>query len=198
MKYYVFYPDQPNIGIKIEAADPRAAAAGLFAQHPRFDDGCINVVPPGILSKVVQFRTPEFMDDAMRASLSAPTTISSGASTAMTLTHDPGRVATAATTRYRDGYMVASALNGIGGAVKGIGIAIGVIIALLSLAVGSSTNVMFGLLGACLGSAIAAPVFILGILISAQGQLMKATMDAAVHTSPFLDDNQKASTMSLK
>jgi hypothetical protein len=40
-------------------------------------------------------------------------------------------------------------------------------------------------------------IFCLGILISALGQLMLATLDSAVHGSPFLDDEQKAEAMSL-
>ena len=70
MKYYVFYPDKPDIGKKLEAADQRTAAAEFFAQHSRSEDRLISVVPRGMLSTVVQFRTVEFMDDSMRQSMS--------------------------------------------------------------------------------------------------------------------------------
>jgi hypothetical protein len=47
------------------------------------------------------------------------------------------------------------------------------------------------------GLVVGVPVFILGILISAVGQLMLAVVDTSVHTSPFLSGDQKASVMSL-
>jgi hypothetical protein len=37
----------------------------------------------------------------------------------------------------------------------------------------------------------------LGVVISAQGQLLKASIDGAVNTSPFLVDDQRAKIMSL-
>ena len=39
--------------------------------------------------------------------------------------------------------------------------------------------------------------WIFGALISSQGQLLKATLDSAVNTSPFLDDSERARMMSL-
>jgi hypothetical protein len=69
MKYYVFYPDKPDIGTKLEAANQRAAAAQFFAQHPRSDDRLISVVPRGIFGTVVQFRTSDFLDDRTRQSI---------------------------------------------------------------------------------------------------------------------------------
>ena len=43
--------------------------------------------------------------------------------------------------------------------------------------------------------AVGVPIYALGILVSAAGQVLKATLDSAVHTSPFLDQNQMAQSM---
>jgi hypothetical protein len=51
-----------------------------------------------------------------------------------------------------------------------------------------------GLLAAGLWFAL---FFILGSLVSAQGQILKATLDGAVNTSPFLTDEQRAQMMRL-
>ncbi len=45
---------------------------------------------------------------------------------------------------------------------------------------------------------VAFPAWVLGVMISSQGQLMKASLDGAVHSSPFLNNSQKAEVMSLK
>ena len=37
--------------------------------------------------------------------------------------------------------------------------------------------------------------FALGIIVSAQGQILKADLDGAVNTSPFMTDDQKAHVM---
>ncbi|HEY1769386.1 MAG TPA: hypothetical protein VGG02_03925 [Chthoniobacterales bacterium] len=116
----------------------------------------------------------------------------------LTTNHNPTHLGLIAARRYRDGYFAAHAINGMGSGIKSLAIAIAVIMTLISFLIGSSTSAMFGLAGALLGTAIAAPLYVLGILVSAQAQLMKATMDTAVHTSPFLDSNQKAAAMSLK
>jgi len=39
---------------------------------------------------------------------------------------------------------------------------------------------------------------LLGVVVSAQGQVLKATLDGSVNTSPFLDLTQKAQVMSLE
>jgi len=39
--------------------------------------------------------------------------------------------------------------------------------------------------------------FLQGVLISAQGQLLKAQADGAVHSSPFLTDEERTAAMSL-
>ncbi|MGZ5483341.1 MAG: hypothetical protein ACXWID_15320 [Pyrinomonadaceae bacterium] len=52
-------------------------------------------------------------------------------------------------------------------------------------------------IGVIFGALIGGLFFLLGVLISAQGQLLMAHADSAVHTSPFLTDEERASAMSL-
>ncbi len=51
--------------------------------------------------------------------------------------------------------------------------------------------------GAIEGVGIAIPLYLLGIVVSAQGQLLKASLDVAVHISPFLHTAEKAKVISL-
>jgi hypothetical protein len=53
------------------------------------------------------------------------------------------------------------------------------------------------LIGAVFGALVGGLFFLLGVLISAQGQLLKAHADSAVHTSPFLNNEERAIAMSL-
>jgi hypothetical protein len=107
-----------------------------------------------------------------------------------------------ASKRYADAYLVARAITKTGEAIKIIGVVLTVIIIIVGFVLDISRNTQGPWLmsggGFVLGFIIGIPVCILGILISAQGQLLKATLDNAVHSSPFLDDNQKAKTMSLQ
>lgn len=120
----------------------------------------------------------------------------------------------AAMKRYADGYRVARALNGFGATLKAIGLIGGVGFILLGLLLGQiaatqvsrstfgltdgaglmmSSIISFGITGA-----IFALIFwILGIWISAQGQVLKAHLDSAVYSSPFLSVMDKARVMSL-
>lgn len=99
--------------------------------------------------------------------------------------------------RYQDAYLVARATNGIGSAVKTIGIILGVIIALAGIAIGLNSKLVFIIGGLILGAVVAIPLFVLGVFVAAHGQVLKATLDEAVHTSPFLTDDERATTMSL-
>ncbi|MGH9421559.1 MAG: hypothetical protein ACRD3J_16395 [Thermoanaerobaculia bacterium] len=51
--------------------------------------------------------------------------------------------------------------------------------------------------GVVAASVIGAVFFVIGIVVVAQGQILKAVVDTAVNSSPFLDDSQRAATMSL-
>ena len=108
-------------------------------------------------------------------------------------------VRTAAATRYRDAYRVAAATVTIGQALKVIAICLaglcvigavaGVSQSLANLSSFNGGPVLMGLLAAV---AVGVPFYALGILISALGQILRAVLDIAVHTSPFLDKDQMA------
>ncbi len=102
-------------------------------------------------------------------------------------------------TRYRDAYLVASAVAAIGVAVKAIGIILGLLIMCAGLLAGihgdGAPQFIFG--GLLLGAIVAIPIFVLGVLVSAQAQVLKATLDTAVHSSPFLKKEDMARVMSL-
>jgi hypothetical protein len=97
-------------------------------------------------------------------------------------------------------------------AVKVLSIAIGGIIVAPSLLSGISSltapqspfgpaATILGLgtafMGAVFGGVVGGIGFMVGVMISAQGQLMKAALDGAVNTSPFMNDDDKARVMSL-
>lgn len=111
----------------------------------------------------------------------------------------------AAMKRYGDGYRVASAMNGFGSVFKAIGLIIGFGIFFLGLLMGQSmaeyagagSLIISGISSGISGGVIGIFFWIIGIWISAQGQILKAQLDAAVHTSPFLSETEKARVMSL-
>lgn len=108
-------------------------------------------------------------------------------------------VRAAAATRYRDAYRVAAATVAIGQALKVVAICLaglcligavaGVSQSLANLSSFNGGPVVMGLIAAV---AVGVPCYALGILVSAVGQILKATLDTAVHTSPFIDKNQMA------
>lgn len=98
--------------------------------------------------------------------------------------------------RYRRGYQVATAAVGFGQLLKGIGWTLGV----LSIVGGVVIAQMLGgdpavvtLIYAFIIATAQVIVFIFfGVLVTALGEILRATLDTAVHTSPFLDDQQKS------
>jgi Zn finger protein HypA/HybF involved in hydrogenase expression len=123
--------------------------------------------------------------------------------------------------RYIDLYRAARLLVGVGTTVKGVGIVLAIIIFLFWFLggilastqtqhtspfgpsptgqSGANTFFIFGgfVMGAVLGALVGGVFLLLGILISAQGQILLAQADAAIHTSPFLTEEEKAMAMSL-
>ncbi len=104
--------------------------------------------------------------------------------------------ANALSVRYRDGYRKGMFIAGFGQFVKIAGAVLGVIIAVAGLyayqtsAIGGSLAVMFACVIA--GGILALTFFVLGVIISAEGQLLLAALDTAVNSSPFLTDDQRA------
>jgi hypothetical protein len=128
-------------------------------------------------------------------------------------------------TRYKDGYRVARLSVGLGTFFKVVGVIVGVVIAggsvIAALSLGyamsptinplgrmsettpslSGAGMTTAILVLVLGFAIAVVAgglqFLLGVIVSAQGQILKAELDTAVNSSPFLVDQQRAQIMSL-
>lgn len=121
--------------------------------------------------------------------------------------------------RYADAYIVARATVGVGKLFKGIGILIAALIIIGAAIAGAKLGYdasnapyplrsdpdMAVLMGfACFVGGIIAAVltggvlYLLGILIAAQGQILKACLDSAVNTSPFLGNGHRIGIMSLR
>jgi hypothetical protein len=104
-----------------------------------------------------------------------------------------------AMTRYGKAYIVAGAVSATGVAVKAIGVILGVLAMGAGLLVGiqneGSSHYMLG--GVLLGAIVAIPIFVLGVLVCAQAEVLKATLDTAVHSSPFLTKEDMAKVMLL-
>lgn len=108
--------------------------------------------------------------------------------------------------RYQDAYRVAKAVNGVGALCKTGGAAGGILIILATLTASSNfqptgfgnqqVSTVFEVFGLIWGVLIMCAGWIIGVFISAHGQLLKATLDTAVYTSPFLSNAQKVTVMS--
>jgi len=71
----------------------------------------------------------------------------------------------------------------------------GGVILLVSFA-GGQLSGAFLVLGLGAGALIAFVGWVLGVLVSAQGRMLKATLDTAVNSSPFLSNAERAEVMS--
>jgi hypothetical protein len=102
-----------------------------------------------------------------------------------------------ATVRYRDGYRIAGSIDGLGSVIKVVALLFGGLLALAGLAYfGESKEVSFVLV--LMGILTGGIGYVLGILVQAAGQLMKALFDVAVSGSHFLTDDQRAKVMGLE
>jgi hypothetical protein len=108
--------------------------------------------------------------------------------------------------RYWDAYTVARTTVGIGTTIKTVGAILGFLIFFGVLLIANNQRgyasrndaQLFGLIfGAIWGGLVFLVFFIWGVLVSAQGQILKASLDGAVNSSPFLTNEQRARIMSL-
>ena len=102
------------------------------------------------------------------------------------------------TDRYRDGYRGGKFISTLGHVVKIVGGVLALIVAIGGVA--SSRDVGMFSTSLAAGSilvavTIALGFFVLGVVISAQGQLILAVLDTAVNSSPFLTDDQRTQVM---
>lgn len=99
--------------------------------------------------------------------------------------------------RYQDAYRVAAAIITTGSIIKVIGAVLGLglgFVAFAQVEKGFKLGTILWFAGAVitwLG------FYLWGVMVSAQGQLIRATLDSAVNTSPFLEREDKARAMSL-
>ena len=99
--------------------------------------------------------------------------------------------------RYRDAYFLSAAAVGFGGLIKAIGVIQGVIIIIGSLLAAKDAGPSLLIGGLVLASVIGLLFYLFGVLVAAQGQILRASLDGAVNTSPFLTAENKAAVMSL-
>jgi len=110
--------------------------------------------------------------------------------------------------RYKDAYRVARTTSGIGSIIKGVGALLGILIFFCAFALAAAQRNVYGVRGgdvqlislivaAIFGGTVWLVFFIWGVLVSAQGQILKASLDGAVNGSPFLTNEQRATIMSL-
>ena len=113
--------------------------------------------------------------------------------------------------RYGDAFLVAKSAVLIGKGVQICGFVVATLVMVSGAWGGMATagkagstgeTIIFLYFAVMLGSFVAAviiglPFVVLGMLVSAQGQVLKATLDTAVTSSPFLDKEQMANVMSI-
>lgn len=103
--------------------------------------------------------------------------------------------------RYKDAYLIAKATTGFGALIKGVGIILALLIVLVAYGVANQAPrgseaivIIVGIFWAVVAGFL---FYLMGVLISAQGQILKASLDGAVNSSPFLGNEEKAKVMSL-
>ncbi len=100
--------------------------------------------------------------------------------------------------RYKDAFSVAKITVAIGTLIKIVGVVLAILIIAGGFGLADKTrNEIFGVLGLVGGIVIGIFLYFLGVLVRAQGQILRASLDSAVNTSPFLSNEQRARAMSL-
>jgi hypothetical protein len=104
--------------------------------------------------------------------------------------------------RYTDSYRVAGFIVGVGEFFKIAGIVLGALIGVGALVLVNQTRndqqqTAIFIVGVVIAGFLGGVLFLFGVLVSAQGQLLKASLDSAVNTSPFLTNDDRAKMMSL-
>jgi len=107
--------------------------------------------------------------------------------------------------RYTDAYRVASAIVALGTAIKVIGFILAALVFFVSLSARTSNPFytgggglgLTGMVGLVLAIVIAVAGWVWGVVVTAQGQILRATLDTAVSSSPFLNDRDRAEAMGI-
>jgi hypothetical protein len=109
------------------------------------------------------------------------------------------------TKRYSDGYRVSNFIVGMGTILKVIGIILGIFLAGTALMLpalrlgpvsalrehGGAVAIEVVVTGMVAGAIVWFALFVIGVFISAQGQMVRAALDAAVNSSPLFTVKQK-------
>lgn len=104
--------------------------------------------------------------------------------------------------RYSDAYLTASFIIGVGSFIQVVGIIFGLISAIPSF-VGAANErggdvFFFAMIGIGCILVFGFGFYITGVIAKAVGQILRATLDSAVHTSPFLNTEEKALVLKLR
>lgn len=94
------------------------------------------------------------------------------------------------TRRYSDAYAQASSIDGTGQAIKALGVVLGIALGLGGLVMTSKLGWGIGLGIIFLAVSVAVSAYSLGMLVAAQGQILLATLDTAVNSSPLLTKDE--------
>ena len=106
--------------------------------------------------------------------------------------------AAAMVARYTDAYRVGKVIVTVGGVVKKVGVVAGVAIMLAVFSMVAPVSANAGrLIGVVMGCLSGFLIYVFGMFVAAQGQLLQANLDIAVHSSPFLTNEQKGAMLSL-
>jgi hypothetical protein len=105
--------------------------------------------------------------------------------------------------RYRDGYRLARIIDFWGFVLKIIAFVLGIAITLIGAGIASQASRYAGgitdggafFAGAIVGVPVAVIVWVLGVVVQAHGQFMKASLDGAVCGNVFLSHERKAAVM---
>jgi uncharacterized membrane protein YvbJ len=109
-------------------------------------------------------------------------------------------------TRYQDGYRHAMVLVGLGTTIKIVGLVVGGLIALGGFSLSGNSGGFGGMGGfnesLLIASVIAGVImaglfFVVGVLVSSQGQVLRATLGSAVNNSPLLSNPDRIAIMGL-
>lgn len=108
--------------------------------------------------------------------------------------------------RYDDAYRVAKAIVTLGGTIKVVGLILAVLIAIYGIIFMDQTGRGFApppldysslIGGVVIAAIVGVSCYVVGTLVAAYGQILKANLDCAVNSSPFLTDELKAEAMSI-
>lgn len=99
--------------------------------------------------------------------------------------------------RYRDAYRVGAALAGLGNGIKAAGGILAGVIAVGSLSLSNNQVGVFVLIGVFTSIIVGGLFWVCGVVVAAQGQILRATLDNAVASSHFLTDPERAEAMGL-